>query len=270
MGRLARGVVLALRAAVGVLAIAPARAADLPVAPAAARSYVPAIYDWTGVYFGGQVGGGMLQDTVTATATVVETTGTQTRYSPFSVVGGGQVGLNFEMTPLVVGFEADWLASNISGSQNAPSIVAGAVRSTSSPHWYAMATGRIGYAADDMLFYAKGGAAFMNVKYDAALLAAPGGVVPPGAVTSISSLTDNRAGFTVGAGFEYALNEALSLRGEYDFLDFGSKSYTFPLTTPAGAGVLAPFSISSNTHLFLAGFNYRFNWVQRSPVAARY
>ncbi len=265
MGRLSPRL-LAWIAVAAATAATPAFAADMEAAPVYKTPvyYQPAHYDWTGIYLGGLVGGGLLQDTVTATASTLEPAGAQTRYSPFAVVGGGDIGVNLEMAPWVVGFEGDWLSSAISGSQITTSLVGGTTaRATSAPHWYGMATGRVGYAADDLLFYAKAGGAFMRVDYTEDVLTG-------GAVSSSQIIADTRTGFTVGGGFEYAMNEALSVKLEYDFLDFGSKNYTFNLTTPAGAAVTAPFSIKSDTQLFLLGFNYRFNWVQRSPVAAKY
>jgi hypothetical protein len=48
-----------------VTAVLPAHAADMGVP---SRSYYPplppAIYDWTGIYLGGHIGGGMLVDSV--------------------------------------------------------------------------------------------------------------------------------------------------------------------------------------------------------------
>jgi outer membrane immunogenic protein len=272
MGRRGPGLALLAAAAVAAaLAIAagnPALAADLP-APAPAYNpppaYRPALYDWTGIYAGGQVGAGLLQDDVTATASTLQAAGTQTQYSPFAVIGGGQVGVNLEMAPFVVGVEGAWIASAISGSQQSATLVAvgGNDRATSAPLWYAMATGRVGYAANDTLFYVKGGAAWMHVNYTEDILTA-------GSPSSTAIVADTRKGFTVGGGIEYAFNEYLSARLEYDFLDFGTANYNFTLTTPAGAVLVAPFAIKSDTQMMTLGFNYRFNWVQRSPLAGQY
>ena len=65
-------------------------------------------------------------------------------------------------------------------------------------------------------------------------------------------LTDNRTGFTVGAGIEFGLVENLSGKIEYDFYDFGSKNYNFNAITPV--------SVNSNLHTIIVGLNYKFNW----------
>jgi outer membrane immunogenic protein len=243
-----------------------ASAADLP-APAPAYNpppaYRPALYDWTGIYAGGQVGVGLLQDDVTATASTLQAAGTQTQYSPFAVIGGGQVGVNLEMAPFVVGVEGAWISSAISGSQLSVTTAGGNDRATSAPLWYATATGRVGYAQNDALFYVKGGAAWMHVNYTEEILTG-------GSPSSTDIVGDTRKGFTVGGGIEYAFNEYLSARLEYDFLDFGTANYNFTLTSPTGTVLAAPFAIKSDTQMMTLAFNYRFNWVQRSPLAGQY
>ena len=155
-------------AAAGVTASA-ALAADLPV-PAAAPAYYPpppAHYNWSGPYIGGHLGGGLLEDLVTYTTTTgVENAGTTTKLSPYALVGGPQAGFNLEFAPIVVGIEATWTSSAISGNYAIPALTAGTqAKSRSEPTWFATLTGRLGYAANDLLFYAKGGAAYMHVDY---------------------------------------------------------------------------------------------------------
>jgi outer membrane immunogenic protein len=217
------------------------------------------IYDWTGIYGGAHLGAGALQDQVTTTtATILDPAGTVTKLSPFSVVSGAQAGFNVEFAPFVVGAEGTFTWSNISGTHVTPSLLPTISEiSTSRPHWYATATAKIGVAANDFLFYAKGGAALMNVNYSQAV----------GVNAGQSSLTivDNRSGFTVGGGVEFGMTENLSGRVEYDFLDFGTKNYNFNNlnVTPVG-GVITPLvlpvAIRSSTSLITVGLNYRFTW----------
>ena len=105
-------------------------------------------------------------------------------------------------------------------------------------------TGRI--RRNDWLFYAKAGGGWMRVSYTEDLLT-PGGIT---AGTQV--ISDNRTGFTVGAGIEFGLVENLSGKIEYDFYDFGSKNYNFNAVTPV--------SVSSSLHTLTVGLNYRFNW----------
>lgn len=240
-----------------------ASAADLPPAPAYyPPAYHPAIYDWSGVYFGGHIGAGMLQDSVTATTTTtLQTAGTVSNITPFGLIAGGQFGANYEIAPWVIGAEGTWSSSGVTGSKTLSTLVANTYEhETSAPYWYATATGRLGYAANTLLFYAKGGAAWMRVDYTQN--------VPSTGGVSIQDISDVRTGIIVGAGLEYGMTENLSAKIDYDFLDFGTKTYNFNSLT-AAAGSL-PLGINSDTHIFTVGLNYRFNWVGGGALAAKY
>jgi outer membrane immunogenic protein len=261
MRRLGPGLLVGIAVAASALATA-ASAADLPVPAAPAYTppaYRPVIYDWTGIYGGLHLGAGVLEDQVTTTTTtILQPSGTATKLSPFSVVSGAQAGVNFQIQQVVLGAEGTFTWSNISGTHVTPSLLPTiSENSTSRPRWYATATGKIGYAANDFLFYAKGGAAWMNVHYiqDVAV----------GGGQSSQTIIDTRSGFTVGGGVEYGITENLSGRIEYDFLDFGTKNYTFGnlSVTPLGGAatpLVLPVAIRSSTSLITAGIDYRFNW----------
>ena len=66
------------------------------------------------------------------------------------------------------------------------------------------------------------------------------------------------------------MTEYLSAKFEYEFLDFGSSSYTFNALSALGTPLSLPVSISSQTHMFTLGINYRFNWGGGGPFAAKY
>jgi outer membrane immunogenic protein len=258
MKRLTPGLLTLTLAAV---ALAPvARAADLPVpAPAPAPVYRPALYNWTGFYIGGHAGAGFLQDSFqSTTTTVLQNSGSTTDVNKTEFLGGAQAGYNYQFAPWVVGVEGSFSWSNIDGSAIAPTLLTPGTgvqeRSRSSPNWLAAATGRVGYAADTLLFYAKGGIAWMAARYREDLLAANGGTI------SSFSVNNTRTGFVVGAGVEYGMTENLTARLEYDFYDFGSQNYTFNLTAPGPTSVVQPVSIKSNVQAVTVGLNYRFNW----------
>jgi outer membrane immunogenic protein len=210
----------------------------------------PAVYDWTGIYVGFHVGGGVLTDTVSQSTftTTSANLGASGSLRPAGVIGGVQAGANYEFAPWVVGVEGSWTDSAIGGSTliSCPTCtVTPQERFTSNAQWFGALTGRAGYAANDWLFYAKAGGAWMHVNYTEDLLT-PGGVT---AMTQV--LSNNRTGFTVGAGIEFGLVENLSGKIEYDFYDFGTRDFNFGIT---------PVGVRSDLHTLTAGLNYRFNW----------
>jgi outer membrane immunogenic protein len=258
------GVPAMQRLATGVIAVAligtPALAADMGVP---ARSYYPplppAIYDWTGIYLGFHVGGGMLVDSVSQNGVSPNNVdlAASGNLTPAGVIGGVQGGANYEFAPWVVGIEASWTDSAIQGN----TLIACSAcvfsgkgianeRFTSQAKWFAAVTGRFGYAANDWLFYGKAGGAWMSSRYTEDLLGIGSGV--NGVTVATEVITDNRAGFTVGAGIEFGLVENLTGKIEYDFYDFGSKNYNFNFITPV--------SVNSNLHTIIVGLNYKFNW----------
>jgi outer membrane immunogenic protein len=247
-----------LAATIAFLAVATvtAHAADMGIP---ARSYYvtppPAIYDWTGIYVGGHIGGGILVDSVSQNGASTFNLASTGNLTPAGVIGGAQVGANYEFTPWVVGIEGTWTDSGINGNTligcSAPCAIGTTAiaqeRFTSQAQWFATLTGRFGYAANDWLFYGKAGGAWMSARYTEDLL---GARTPVTVATQV--LTDNRTGFTVGAGIEFGLVENISAKIEYDFYDFGSKNYNFNTITPV--------SVNSNLHTIIVGLNYKFNW----------
>ena len=62
--------------------------------------------------------------------------------------------------------------------------------------------------------------------------------IAAGGDLSAQTINDKREGFTVGGGIEYGLKENLSAKLEYDFLDFGTKTYNFNNLSYTPAGTL--------------------------------
>jgi len=239
--------------ALAAMAIAtPARAADITPAPSyypPAAPLPPAMYNWTGIYAGGNVGGGLLSDSISQASTTKTTTnipGTQTAH-PAGIIGGAQLGANYQFDRWVIGAEAAWSASNLSGygigsTTFSPVAKVSQERNTSNPLWLTAVSGRLGYAVNDVLLYAKGGGAWMHVQYIQDLLAT-------GSTVNSQTLNVNRSGFVAGGGIEYGLTENLSARLEYDFYDFGTETYHFAAT---------PVNNTSYLHTLTFGLDFRF------------
>ena len=112
----------------------------------------------------------------------------------------------------------------------------------------------------------KGGAAWASAS-GAALIVPAAGVVGESANFTMS-------GYTVGGGLEWMFAPGWSVFGEYNYMNFGTKSVNFTSTGSAGglfgaAGALADTNlIKLTTQTALVGVNYKFNW--GGPVVARY
>ena len=219
-------------------AVVSAHAADLP-APAASYyppvAMPPAVYNWGGIYGGGHIGAGLMEDTYNP---LIVGTFPTTKPEAVGLIGGVQAGVNFQFSSVVVGGEVSWTASAITDTKLTSN--AGFDSFTSNPQWIAAATGRIGFAANTLLLYAKGGGAWMHVNY--------------AENNSSTNVSDNRTGFTAGGGIEYGMTENLSAKLEYDYYDFGTKNYPTIGMPPAGV------SIRSNIQALTVGLNYRFTW----------
>jgi outer membrane immunogenic protein len=111
--------------------------------------------------------------------------------------------------------------------------------------------GRIGFAADRVLFYGTAGGAFGDVK------------------TGLSGLTlqsSTKFGWTAGAGVEGALTENWTVKLEYLYVDLGttncntSASCGFDVVAGGFATVPANDSIKFTESVVRAGLNYKFNF----------
>ncbi|MGH6681246.1 MAG: outer membrane protein, partial [Bradyrhizobium sp.] len=165
---------------------------------------------------------------------------------------GGQIGYRWQMSNWVFGLEAQGNWADFSGDNISPS--APALRDRTRMDAFGLFTGQVGYALNNVLFYAKGGAAVVSNKYD--VFGVPSGV-------QLGSASEARWGATVGAGLEYAFASNWSVGVEYDHLFLGHRD--IGLTTPGGA-LLQNERIGQDADIGLVRLNYRFG----GPVVARY
>jgi outer membrane immunogenic protein len=143
-----------------VACVCSVQAADLPMRPAPAPvapvAYAPPVYNWSGFYIGGHIGGGFENSSWTDPFT-----GSNDTFNNSGFLGGAQIGVNTQFNWLVLGLEGDFSwTSAIKGTGTdsfGDSI-------TTSPQWTSTVTGRIGAAFDRLLVYGKGGVAFAEDK----------------------------------------------------------------------------------------------------------
>ncbi len=218
--------------------VVAANAADLPVAPRPApiapAAYVPPVYDWSGFYIGGHVGGGFANSSWTDLFT-----GGSDKFNKGGFLGGGQLGYNAQFNWLVLGVEGDfsWTGIKTHGTNSVGDAL------TANTHRTSTVTGRIGAAFDRLLVYGKGGLAIARERDSLTDLA-----------LNASSINLTRTGWTAGAGLEYALNRNWAVRVEYDYLGFGSKHLNF--NTPT-LGPITP-TASLNVQEVKAGVDFKF------------
>jgi outer membrane immunogenic protein len=245
--------------ALSVLGGSAALAADLPppVAPPprAPAVYVPVaqVYNWTGIYIGGNLGAGFNGGSYSDTFGSAIGTSSNTTF-----LGGGQIGANYQFWGgAVIGAEAmfDWLpntSNTITATAPLASPAAGATATaTINNRWLTTATGKLGYAWDRVLIYGKGGAAWLG--------ASNSGVTSGGAVLPLSG-PSNIFGWTAGVGLEYAFWGNWSARVEYDYIGLANQTYTVSGGLPGSFTGDVISSSSRNIQLATAGINYKFGW----------
>jgi len=268
------------------LATGSANAADLGVRPdyRAAPIVAPIpIFAWTGCYLGGHVGGGWgRKEFSDPSGAFFAAPGEAIRVNTSGVLGGGQVGCDWQLAPnWVIGIEGAAAWGNLKGdtldvfTHGGGSILGPAPTLTTTgtfdarTDFLASATGRIGWAWDRWLLYAKGGAAWDHDKYSFVGQVTAAGF--PGSFSPFDFVAKaSRLGWTAGAGVEWAFWNNWSAKLEYDFYDFGSRQVIFVSTVDNGRPP-ATANIDQQVHTVKFGINYRFGWGKApTPVVARY
>jgi opacity protein-like surface antigen len=230
------------------------------------RAPVPTDYpiNWTG-WYAGLVGGATEYGRASLTFPGVSTADTR----PSGWLGGGTLGYNYQAGKWVFGVEGDIAGTSTNGATSCAPLP-GATSQIPSPlfqttchnelDWIATATARLGYAwTPRTLFYVKGGGAFADEKASVTCnlgpnkaLGFPSGCTNAAGIgfTNDASVSAIRTGWTVGVGTEFALTDRWSVKGEVDWLDFGTKA----LTLSDGTIFNSTLHIAEGK----VGFNYKF------------
>jgi outer membrane immunogenic protein len=216
----------------GLLAIAGsvAHAADMPQRPLPmprAPVFVP-FFSWNGFYMGINAGYGFGDSRWTNTVTGVTT-------GDFNVDGfmiGGTAGYNMQFGSAVFGIEGDIAWSDVKGSV----LTACGLACETKNSWFGTIRGRLGYALDRFLPYVTAGGAFGDVQMSG---------------SGITAYTENKFGWTVGAGIEYAFMINWTAKLEYLYADLGT------VQCPA-TNCIAPIDATFKLNIVRAGLNYKF------------
>ncbi|MGA7325235.1 MAG: outer membrane beta-barrel protein [Rhodomicrobium sp.] len=238
MKRLGTGLLVLILASASAF---PAGAADWFRSGEAASSnkdglFIPVV-TWTGSYAGVSAGGGLSQES------------NQLAFPGFGGLqpsggfGGVQLGFNwqggFGFSPLVLGIEADIQVSAI--EDEGRDIAGNIFRSRLED--FGTVRGRMGYAMDCTLFYFTGGFAYGSVKHEASFGGSPDFIV-----------NTTATGYVLGGGVEYRFNPAVSIKGEYQYINLGKNEPEDPI---AGSYSAYGGTVRDDAfHTLRVGFNW--------------
>jgi outer membrane immunogenic protein len=254
-----------------------ALAADMPVK---APPPPPPVYSWSGCYGGGFVGygwGNSQHRSLDPRRNPGFLSSTESEFRAVSgditpsfdmsgALGGFDVGCQYQFGWWLFGVEVDGAATNKDGQAfnffNGKGALVGTLRpyvSQTTERWMATARLRLGYAADKWLFFITGGAAWSGVE-----VTVWDSLVPATTAHHKRTLT----GWTVGAGYEYALGYGWSWKSEFLYIDYGWQRFFDPADTcsPDCRAFLNPREVSLKNYVFRTGLNWRFDW-GKAPVA---
>ncbi len=264
-------------------------AADLPsrkAAPVYAPPPAP-VFTWTGLYGGVNIGYGWGAGGDERGSLVYPGSPTYAVWGGNNdingVLGGGQVGFNYQFSPwLVVGIEADIQAADLNSQRHYigpgydPVVShAAAVNSAKYVDWFGTVRGRVGVTLPSMpslLIYGTGGFAYGQVNHTLSVVDLGPGV----AIAGRSNYFDTASGWTAGGGVEWSPTgfPAWSLKVEYLYTDLGNTN----LGVVGGLGLpvtpAAPF-VGTHTsptrfNTVRAGLNWHFNPFATAPVLASF
>lgn len=268
-----------LLGSVAVLALSAAGAANAADLPVKAPPPPAPIYDWTGFYMGLNAGAAWASyDPLTSTTPDgiisgatgrVNAAGANQSIRSLGFIGGSQAGYNWQWGHLVTGIEADFDYLHVNGATVSPSVRLGptsqvVIGSYGDANWLATVRPRIGWAANNWLFYATGGLAVTDINDDFTLTAG----IPAGANIMLQAgriNNDIEAGYAVGGGIETGITDRLSLRVEYLHVDFGRLNA--PTSTDSHPAQIVTQSADFRSDMARVGFNYRLGEVG-SPTLA--
>jgi outer membrane immunogenic protein len=215
-------------------------------------------FRWTGCYGGLHVGGAWASRDLTDPVQLVQdqisgapvTTGVTTvTTDPSGWLLGGQIGCDYQFAShWVVGVEAAASATTLKGG-SALALPLGNPGEregvTARADFIPTFTGRLGYAWDTWLLYAKAGYARIGDSYS---------VVGTFSGTAFNFQgLDLSSGWTVGAGLEKALWGPWSVRLEYDYFDIGQKNVAM---TDSTLGLTGTVAVKQSVQTVRIGLNF--------------
>jgi outer membrane immunogenic protein len=242
------------------------------------KAPAPTLYDWSGVYVGGHIGGGWQGEefadpgagSILYNCCIFISSANNPGGAPNNTgsafLGGAQAGWMYQLSRLVIGGDVDFSGTDLKNAAVNSFAATGTSFANEAysvkTNWIATATTVLGLAHDRWMFYSKAGVAFANNNYGLNVSGSDGGIPFGFAATSSQTV----AGWTVGAGAKWAISSDWFVNVEYDYLDFGSKTRNLSGTfsaTPAAFGGIGPGatftpSFTQSISEVKVGINYKF------------
>ncbi len=235
-----------LLAGVAALSAGPALASDLPTKKPPPPALVVTEYDWTGVYFGANLGWEWGRSNFTSFDGLAGA-GTDLGVSS-SFIGGAQVGYRYLFpSKFVIGGEVS-LDGNARSSNTSTNVVGYKYYewSTSSSGFGGNVVAIGGYAFGDLLPYVKGGVAWIDENLTLTQVYSTFGNAAFG-----TSKTIVAPGWTLGAGLAYHFWSNWEVFGQYAYMKFGPGNIDY-------AAALRTSRASLTVNSITAGVNYKF------------
>jgi outer membrane immunogenic protein len=245
-----------LGATASLLAFGTALAADL-------QSYEapppppPAVFDWSGYHIG--VSGGYAGGSASYVSNILGfTAGTvydvPSSYGRSGFIVGVQSGMSWQFSNnIVLGYESDY---NYTDGNSSNSGGWGGLALNNDLRYFGAERLRFGYAFGRILPYVTGGLAYGQFHTN--------GIFNAGGLLFPTADSNWQAGWTVGAGVEYAVFNNISVKAEYLY---ASMQGTSGMGVGYNAATLAPvayrtYTVNSlDTHIARVGINYHFKSV---------
>lgn len=212
--------------------VAVAQAADLTYEPAPVVPVAAPVGSWTGFYVGGSVGyaWGKTDQKDGYDGLITENPGD---VKPDGFIAGLQLGGDYQFpSNVVIGALVDIYYSDANDTFN----YFDEYTTESKIRYFGTGRVRAGYAIDKFLPYLTGGFAWANNEINDSVY---------------GSDSQTHFGWTAGVGVEYAFTQNWTLKAEYLYTDFGSKTYTFPDENGS-------YDVGLKSQTATIGVNYRF------------
>jgi outer membrane immunogenic protein len=227
-------------------------AADIVRPPVVAPPPVivqPAAFSWRGCYVG-VIGGYGWGNSHWIDPVIGEFSHDQ----PAGWLAGGEVGCNLTAGALVLGVEGDLAWANFTDSRHHVTGDPDDWTDTTKYHGIGSIAGRIGFARDRTLFYAKAGWAMARVTLDDTGFN-PTNPLPAG---YHYAATENRSGYLLGLGVERALPGNWTIKVEYNYMNFGTKTVTLNGIVPKPGQPTETVISRLDQSVVKVGLNFRF------------